>query len=78
MRHSYQQGAPHSARFCYIIYSMNIVERFNPTRYKNLLKNYRKEMLKNATLEKLYREACLEHTSEIQALNVRFAELTKI
>ena len=37
--------------------------------YRNLLQNYRKEMIKNATLEKMYNDKCVASTLEIQDLN---------
>ena len=37
--------------------------------YWNLLQNYRKELIKNATLEKMYNDKCVESTLETQGLN---------
>lgn len=38
-------------------------------RYRILLQNYRKELIKNATLEKMYNDKCVESTLETQGLN---------
>lgn len=52
---------------------MNITER-----YKNLLKEFQKELVTNATLKRMYDEQCMNHSQEVQALNIKIAKLTKL
>ena len=46
-------------------------------RYKNLLKDYRKEMVKCSVLERRYNEKCVESTLEIRDLNIVISDLYK-
>ena len=43
--------------------------------YWNLLQNYRKELIKNATLEKMYNDKCVESTLETQDLNEKLKKM---